>query len=138
MEKTTTIETADRYLDLRLMAPFSCQSRMDGPKVLCDTNQLCALCDDFPKKNAASNKNGTVGNTGRKMPANPANTHIAPRISQTIRTIRPITVEALHSTMAGPWVWSLLCGLHVKQTCQTPFLQRSRGPDYHRSKKHND
>jgi len=85
MVNTTTIDPADRYFDLRLIAPFFRQSRMPGPKVLCDSNQSCAFCDDLPKKNAASNKNGTVGNRGRKTPANPANTLRTPIVNQTIR-----------------------------------------------------
>ena len=137
MAKTTIIDVADKYLDLRLMAPFSCQSRMAGPKVLCDNNQLCALCDDLPKKNAASNRNGTVGSTGRKMPANPARTHSTPNISQTIRTIRPVIDEAQHSTVADPSMWFLSYCLHVKQTRRIPFLQRSRRPGTHPSKRHS-
>jgi len=87
MAKTATMDAADRYLDLRLIAPFSRQSRRAGPNVLCDSNQSCALGDDFPKKNAASNRKGTVGSKGRKSPVKPASTLSIPKASQTIRIV---------------------------------------------------
>lgn len=48
---------------------------------------MCAVLDERPNKNAASNKNGTVGKIGRNIPINPAITLKAPRISQTILII---------------------------------------------------
>lgn len=85
MANTTAIDPADKYFDLRLIAPFSCQSRMEGPNIGCESSQSWAFFDDFPKKNAASNRNGTVGSTGRKAPANPASTLSTPKLSQIIR-----------------------------------------------------
>lgn len=85
--RTTTIDTADKNFDLRLIAPLCCQSRMAAPNVLCEISQLYAVIEDFPKENAASNKKGTVGRTGRNIPAKPAITLKLPSDSQTIRIV---------------------------------------------------
>lgn len=84
---TATIDAADRAFDFRLMAPFSRQSRMTGPNALCESSQSWAVLEDFPNKNAASSKKGTVGRIGRKTPTTAAITHKHPRINQISRIV---------------------------------------------------
>jgi len=50
------------------IAPDFCQSWIGGPSFGWFSNQSCARLDERAKQNAASNKNGTVGSKGRKIP----------------------------------------------------------------------
>jgi len=85
--RTASIDTADKNFDFRLIAPLCCQTRMAGPNALCEISQSWAVFEDFPNRNAASSKKGTVGNTGRNIPAKPATTLKLPSDSQTIRIV---------------------------------------------------
>lgn len=57
----------------------SFQLRMMGPKVGFDNNQLCQRSEDFAKHPAATNKNGVVGSTGKKIPSVAKPTNPIPR-----------------------------------------------------------
>ena len=67
-DNTNTIESVAKYLALGLMALRSFQSSIIFPNILCVINHLCIRSDDLEKKNAESNKKGTVGKRGKATP----------------------------------------------------------------------
>lgn len=83
--KAATIATVARIFARREIAPLSCQSLIGGPNVGCSVSQRCRTSDERAKQNAASSRNGTVGNNGRAMPIVPRPTHMNPHTAQTIR-----------------------------------------------------
>lgn len=85
IEKAAAIDTVARIFALRLIAPDARQSAIGGPSVGCSINQLWNRSDDRAKQNAASNRNGTVGNSGSTTPIMARPTQMKPLISQIIR-----------------------------------------------------
>lgn len=55
----------------RPITPCFSQSRIGLPIFSWDNNQPCNRDEDFAKQYEASNKNGVVGKTGRKIPTIP-------------------------------------------------------------------
>jgi hypothetical protein len=84
---TAMIEIVAARFAFRLIAPFLFQSWIMGPNVLCDINQLCKRLDDFAKQKEASNTSGTVGTSGRTIPATPIPSAINPADIQKNRII---------------------------------------------------
>ncbi len=60
------------FFPRRLIAPFSRQRRICGPKWRCSSNRASSAGLDRAKQKAASIMNGTVGNSGRKAPIAPS------------------------------------------------------------------
>ena len=57
-------------------ALFLSQATSAGPKVLCSYNQRCSAGEPFGAAQAASNKNGVVGITGKNAPMMPSATQV--------------------------------------------------------------
>ena len=85
---TAMIEKVAARFAFRLIAPLVFQSWIMGPNVLCDINQPCKRSDDFAKQKEASKTSGTVGTSGRTMPATPTASAINPADIQKNRIIR--------------------------------------------------
>ena len=85
---TAMIEIVAARFAFRLIAPLLFQSWIMGPNVLCDINQLCRRLDDFAKQKEASKISGTVGTSGRIIPAMPTASAINPADIQKNRIIR--------------------------------------------------
>ena len=85
---TAMIEIVAAVFAFRLIAPLLFQSWIIGPNVLCDINQLCNRLDDFAKQKEASKTSGTVGTSGRTIPAIPTARAINPADIQKNRIIR--------------------------------------------------
>jgi|SRR5210317_1751679 len=85
---TAMIEIVAARFAFRLIAPLLFQSWIMGPNVLCDINQLCRRLDDFAKQKEASKTSGTVGTSGRIIPATPTESAINPADIQKNRIIR--------------------------------------------------
>ena len=85
---TAMIEAVAARFAFRLIAPLLFQSWIIGPNVLCDINQLCRRSDDFAKQKEASKTSGTVGTSGRTIPAIPIPRAIIPADIQKNRIIR--------------------------------------------------
>ena len=85
---TVMIEIVAARFAFRLIAPLLFQSWIMGPNVLCDISQLCKRLDDFAKQKEASKTSGTVGTSGRTIPATPTPSAINPADIQKNRIIR--------------------------------------------------
>ena len=85
---TAMIEIVAARFAFRLIAPLLFQSWIMGPNVLCDISQLCKRLDDFAKQKEASKTSGTVGTSGRTIPATPTPSAINPADIQKNRIIR--------------------------------------------------
>jgi hypothetical protein len=85
---TAMIEIVAARFAFRLIAPLLFQSWIMGPNVLCDISQLCKGLDDFAKQKEASKTSGTVGTSGRTIPATPTPSAINPADIQKNRIIR--------------------------------------------------
>lgn len=84
-----TIETVEYHFTRLLIAPFLCQSSIEGPNFGCVMSQWCSRSEDLEKKNAESNINGTVGNIGSNIPITPSASEASPNISQIKRMLIP-------------------------------------------------
>lgn len=78
------IEAVEIHFTRRRIAPLRRQSAIGGPNFGCSISHVCTFSDDLAKQNAASNRNGTVGNNGKNAPTAPKPTHSHPKPSQKI------------------------------------------------------
>jgi len=71
------IIAVDQIFARKRITPPRCQSRISGPKVVCDNSQSWQRVEPFEKQNAAKRTNGVVGNSGKKTPsiASPIQAH---------------------------------------------------------------
>ncbi len=81
---------------LRSILPSRCQFSINGPNDRCSRNQLFSRVDERANANAATSRNGVVGNNGNTRPMAPKATDASPTNSQT--TLIPESTLPVHHT----------------------------------------
>ena len=80
----------------RSMLPLRCQLSINGPKARCSRNHRFSRSEERANANAATSRNGVVGNNGNTTPTAPMATDVRPAISQ--KNLMPLSNLAVHHT----------------------------------------
>ena len=83
--KAAAMAIKDRRLAFGAMARWARQLWMAGPKLGCETSQLCSRGEDLAKQAAAKIMKGVVGTNGSTTPARPRARATRPRLIQSRR-----------------------------------------------------
>ena len=107
-----------RYLARRGMARRGSQFSMIGPNRRCCFSQWWKRGEARAQQAAASNTNGVVGSTGRKMPMMPSNSETAPAIQNKVR----VTIVVLFRRVDVVAILFRFVAGRVSASLRAPFL----------------